>query len=184
MDSDLEARTKVGVTSDREARAIILHWTHTCICSVQNNLFYPNLTHSIDVYFWSLWINLKFRFIVSYFLAVRLIGYVLNHLSHYFLYGDFISSQPVPRGYMLGQGVGIMSLCLSVCLYLLILLLFCQSRGGIITDLSRCQSLGISHSMIFRLVLEDEMTPPPLVPWDRDRSLGTDSYTGPRRSLL
>ena len=33
------------------------------------------------------------------------------------------------------------------CCYLLILLQFCQCRGGIISDLCRSQSLGTSHSM-------------------------------------
>ena len=50
-----------------------------------------------------------------------------------------IISQPVSIRYRMGQKVRIMcvSLLVSVyvCLYLLILLQFCQSRGGIISDL-------------------------------------------------
>ena len=38
-------------------------------------------------------------------------------------------------------------ICEYVYFYLLILLQFCQSRGGIISDLCRSQSLGTSHSL-------------------------------------
>ena len=70
----------------------------------------------------------------------------------------FVFSQTIPGGYSLGQGVRILSLCFSVCPYLLILLQFCQSRGGIISDLCRSQSLGTSHSIILCLGLNNSST--------------------------
>ena len=55
-------------------------------------------------------------------------------------------SQPISVGYSLGQRVRIMFhslfVCRYVCCYLLILLQFCQSRGGIISNLCRSSPQG------------------------------------------
>ena len=71
---------------------------------------------------------------------------------------NFLSAH-TPSGGGLRQRVGIiylaMYICMCVCLYLLILLQFCQSRGGIVSSLYMSQFLRTSHSMVFCLGLDD-----------------------------
>ena len=76
----------------------------------------------------------------SFYKLLKLSGFAFPVLAEGLMVAskyEIFSPSLYPNGYRLGQRVIILFvyMCLYVCLYLLILLQFCQSRGGIILDI-------------------------------------------------